>query len=351
MMTATPPRKITILGTGSWGLTLAWLLSQRNACRNAGEASPITLWGRNETKIQALRANRHVDFPVDVTLPEDVELTSCLTTAIQNADVVLFVVTAKATREVADAIKQTEALKPGAILVNASKGIEYPSLQPMSSVLHDVFPHHAVGVLSGPTLAKEVLAGLPTACTISAETMETAEMLQEVLNYDKQFRLYTNTDITGVELAGSLKNVFAIASGFMGAKGMGDNAKAALLTRGLAEMARFCLTQGADESTIYGLAGLGDMLATCSSPLSRNFQVGFRLGRGETLEDILRDMKVVAEGVHTARAVYAMSQALKLDMPIVQMVVGAVSGTPISSEMMIKSLMARKLKAETSSAI
>jgi glycerol-3-phosphate dehydrogenase (NAD(P)+) len=341
-----PPKKLCILGTGSWGLTLAWLMESRNA-QLTSPLINVTLWGRNEEKIHHLSHNRRVEFPLELELPAGVHLTSDLTEAVRDADAVIFVVTAKATREVAEAIQKTGALHARTYLINASKGIEYPSLKPMSAILKSVFPNNPIGVLSGPTLAKEVLSGLPTACTISAKTVTDAEVLQEMLNCDKRFRLYTNTDLVGVELAGALKNVFAIASGFMAAKGMGDNAKAALLTRGLAEMSRFCLTQGADDSTIYGLSGLGDMLATCSSPLSRNYQVGFRLGKGEPLQAILQDMKVVAEGVHTARAVYAMAEALKMDMPIVQLVVGAVGGTPISSEMMIRSLMARKLKAET----
>ena len=339
-------KKLCILGTGSWGLTLAWLAAKSQMRDPDKPRMQVTLWGRNAEKVADFNENRHIHFPVDMEIPENVEITADLTHAVQGADAVLFVVTAKATREVAEAIAQTNALPSHAILVNASKGLEYPSLKPMSLILKQVFPTHQVGVLSGPTLAKEILKGLPTACTISADTLDVAKHLQEMLNCDRQFRLYTNTDVLGVELAGATKNVFAIASGFMTAKELGDNAKASLLTRGLAEMARFCLEQQAEESTIYGLAGLGDMLATCNSPLSRNFQVGFRLGKGESLEAILADMKVVAEGVQTARAVHDIAKQRHLDMPIVELVVHAVSGTGISGEMMIRSLMNRKLRAE-----
>ncbi|XVJ52013.1 MAG: NAD(P)-dependent glycerol-3-phosphate dehydrogenase [Vampirovibrio sp.] len=343
MMRETHTEKICILGTGSWGLTLAWLLA-RSQPRE--QALQVTLWGRNPEKVTEMKENRHIHFPMDMQIPENVYLTSDLTEAVQDADAVIFVVTSKATREVAEAIATTQALASNTILVNASKGLEYPSLKPMSVVLKEVFPQHNIGVLSGPTLAKEILSGLPTACTISSSSLEVAKHLQAMLNCDRQFRLYTNTDVLGVELAGASKNVFAIASGYMTAKGLGDNAKAALLTRGLAEMARFCLTQKAEDTTIYGLAGLGDLLATCSSPLSRNFQVGFRLGKGEGLSAILADMKVVAEGVEAAKAVHTIAQSLGLDMPIVEMVFHAVSGTPISEDMMIRSLMNRKLKAE-----
>jgi glycerol-3-phosphate dehydrogenase (NAD(P)+) len=339
-------KKLCILGTGSWGLTLAWISAQSQLRDPDKARMQVTLWGRNEAKVEAFNKNRHVDFPVQMDIPASVEITSNLAAAVKDADAVLFVVTAKATREVAQAILATGALPETAMLVNASKGLEYPSLKPMSQVLKEYFPHHKIGVLSGPTLAKEILKGLPTACTISAESLETAKILQELLNCDRQFRLYTNTDVLGVELAGASKNVFAIASGFMTAKELGDNAKASLLTRGLAEMARFCLAQNAEESTIYGLAGLGDMLATCNSPLSRNFQVGFRLGKGEPLDAILADMKVVAEGVQAAKAVHKIAKELGLDMPIVDLVVQAVSGTEVSQEMMVRSLMNRKLKAE-----
>jgi len=337
-------QKLCILGTGSWGLTLAWMTASSAEKNNT--PLEVTLWGRNADKVAEMSTNRHLTFPLEMTLPDSLLLTSDLAAAIHDADAVIFVVTAGATRDVAEAVKATGQLKPDCIVVNASKGIEYPSLKPMASILKEVLPNQPVAVLSGPTLAKEVLQGLPTACVVSAESKEISKKLQTMLSCEHQFRLYTNTDILGVEFAGALKNVFAIASGFMTAKEFGDNAKAALLTRGLAEMARFCLEMGAEDSTIYGLAGLGDLLATCNSPLSRNFQVGYRLGKGETLDAILADMKVVAEGVHTARAVYAMSQKMGLDTPIVELVVNAVSGAPISKEMMIRSLMNRKLKSE-----
>lgn len=340
--------KIAILGGGSWGLTLAWLAA--NQCKQATDGTivknNIVLWDRTPEKIEQFKQTKRVSFPVELTLPEDLVLTSNLAEAITGADAILFVVTSKATRMVAEQIKALNVLLPNAILINASKGIEFPSLKPMSTVLKDVFPTHRVGVLSGPTLAKEILAGLPTAATVAAEDLETAEWLQVRLNCNERFRLYTNTDLVGVELAGALKNVFAIASGYMAAKNMGDNARAALLTRGLAEMARFCLKMGAEMPTIYGLSGLGDLLATCNSPLSRNYQVGYRLGKGETLAEILADLKVVAEGVQTALAVYELAKKLEMDTPIVELVVNAINGQVVSGEMMIKSLMSRKLKQE-----
>ena len=356
-MTTTPPAlaasasskpRFTILGAGSWGLTLATLAAQAEGMQAAhpSEGYQVCLWDRTPAKIEALKATRRSEFPVAVELPPWVELTSDLAQAVSGAEAVVFVVTAKATRQVAQAILATGALPAQARLVNASKGIEFPSLQPMSSVLAEVFPHHALAVLSGPTLAKEILAGLPTACTVASQNKETASWLQERLTCSRLFRLYTQSDVVGVEYAGSLKNVFAIASGYMDAQRMGNNARAALLTRGLAEMTRFCLAFGAEESTLYGLAGLGDLLATCNSPLSRNYQVGYRLGQGETLAAILDDMKVVAEGVHTAKAVHQLAKERGLDTPIVELVVNTLNGQGVSGEQMIRSLMSRKLKQE-----
>ena len=346
--TTNTANKIAILGAGSWGLTLAWLATnqQRKSACGAILTNNIVLWDRNPEKIAQFKANPNVTFPVTLTMPQNLMLTSNLEEAISGAEAVLFVVTSKATRQVAEQIKALNVISPNTILINASKGIEFPSLKPMSTVLKEVFPTHRVGVLSGPTLAKEILTGLPTAATVAAEDLETAEWLQDRLNCNERFRLYTNTDLVGVELAGALKNVFAIASGYMAAKNMGDNARAALLTRGLAEMARFCLKMGAEMPTIYGLSGLGDLLATCNSPLSRNYQVGYRLGKGETLEEILADIKVVAEGVQTAFAVFELAKTMGIETPIVELVVNALSGQVVSGAMMIKSLMSRKLKQE-----
>jgi glycerol-3-phosphate dehydrogenase (NAD(P)+) len=344
-MVSSLPR-ISILGAGSWGLTLAWLLASR------ADAHPaITLWTRDEAKAESLRQHRQVSFPVDVTLPASVSITSQLPEALSQADIIVLVVTSQGTRAVLEAMQATGCVAPSTYLVNASKGIEFPSLKPMSAIIADGFPLNPQAVLSGPTLAKEILRGLPTACSIAAPQAAVAEALQQALSCSKLFRLYSNTDMIGVELGGALKNVIAIASGFMQAKQLGDNARAALMTRGLAEMARFCMGFGAQADTMYGLSGLGDLLATCNSPLSRNFQVGYRLGQGEGLEAILADMRVVAEGVPTARAVSQLAKQRGLDCPVVELVTHALEGITVSEEMMIKSLMARRLKSEVASSL
>ncbi|HEY9745135.1 MAG TPA: NAD(P)H-dependent glycerol-3-phosphate dehydrogenase [Oculatellaceae cyanobacterium] len=328
--------KLAILGAGSWGLTLAWLA--------ADQQPNVWLWDRNPEKIEVMKQDRNVRFPVPVILPNRLNLTHSLTEAVEGADVILLSVTVNGTRDVLRRLREEAGLKPSVILVNTSKGIEFPSLKRTSEIFAEECPENPYAVLSGPTLALEILNGLPTACSIACKDEEIATMLQQELSHDL-FRLYLNHDVTGVELGGALKNIFAIASGYMRTKNLGDNAWAALLTRGLAEMTRFSVALGADPQTLYGMSGLGDLLATANSPLSRNYQVGARLARGETLEDILADLKVVAEGVKTTEAVYELSRKMGLETPVVEMVRMCLSG-PFSETMIIKSLMSRKLKAE-----
>jgi glycerol-3-phosphate dehydrogenase (NAD(P)+) len=333
-------KKLAILGAGSWGLTLAWLAG--NSGNSA--AREIWLWDRKPEKMSTMAANRIVHFPVSVTLPQSLHLTSCLKEATQDAEVILLVVTVSGTRPVLQALREDCQIPQKTILVNASKGIEFPSLKQMSAVFAEECPKNPYAVLSGPTLAKEILNGLPTACSIASHDIEVAEYLQQQLSHNL-FRLYSNDDVTGVELGGALKNIFAIASGYMQQKKLGDNALAALLTRGLSEMTRFSVAMGADPETLYGMSGLGDLLATANSPLSRNYQIGSRLARGESLDEALAKLQMVAEGVKTTHAVYQLSKTMGLDTPIVDMVESCLS-RPISESMIIKSLMSRKLRSE-----
>ena len=199
--------------------------------------------------------------------------------------------------------------------------------------------------LSGPTLAKEVLMGKPTAASVACEDIETAEFVQKVCTVPNRFRLYTNTDVVGVELGGSLKNVIAIASGFAKTMGLGDNCTGALLTRGMAEIVRISLRLGANPSTLYGLSGMGDLIATCSSPMSRNYTVGAMLARGKKIDDILAELGSVAEGVKTSRAVCELAKNLEIDVPVSSAIYEAVY-TDITPEELLAKLMNRKLKEE-----
>ena len=237
-------------------------------------------------------------------------------------------------------------LKDNQVLVNTSKGLELPSLMRMSEVIKEELPNANIAILSGPTLAKEVLMGCPTAASVACENKpEISKFLQEKLTVPSKFRLYTNDDVIGLELGGSLKNVIAIASGFADAMKLGDNCRGALLTRGMAEITRISVALGAKPSTLYGLSGMGDLIATCSSPMSRNFTVGSMLGHGKKIDDILKELGSVAEGVKTSKAVCELAKKLNIEVPISTAIYEAVY-TDITPKELLDKLMNRKLKGE-----
>ncbi|MBR6099326.1 NAD(P)-dependent glycerol-3-phosphate dehydrogenase [bacterium] len=328
--------KLTVLGAGCWGLTLAWLLTD-----NFDE---VTVWGRECDISDDLRINKHTVKPLEVQLKDKVEISSDLASAIDGADIVMSVVATSGTRDVCENLKKA-GIKPNQIFVNASKGIELPSLMRMSEVIKDVLPEQKLVILSGPTLAKEVLAGKPTAACAASEDMEAAEFVQKTCTVPGKFRLYTNSDVIGVELGGSLKNVIAIASGFAHEMKLGDNCAGTLLTRGMAEIVRVSIQLGANPSTLYGLSGMGDLIATCSSPLSRNYTVGSMLGKGKKIDDILRELGSVAEGVKTSKAICELAKKLEIDVPVSNAIYEAVY-TDITPEELLAKLMNRKLKEE-----
>jgi len=329
-------KKLTVLGPGCWGLTLAWLLT--------GNFDRVTVWGRECDLNEDLVKNKHCSKPLEVQLNQKVEITSDLKYAIDGADIILTVVATGGVRPVCEQLKEA-GIKPNVPLVNASKGLELNSLMRMSEVIKDVLPNQKVVILSGPTLAKEVLMGKPTAASVACEDIETAEFVQKALNVPNKFRLYTNTDVIGVELGGSLKNVIAIASGFAHSMDLGDNCMGTLLTRGMAEIVRLAVKLGANPSTMYGLSGMGDLIATCSSPMSRNYTVGSMLGQGKKIDDILATLGSVAEGVKTSKAVCDLAQKLGLEVPVSSAIYEAVY-TDITPQEVLSKLMNRKLKKE-----
>ena len=328
--------KLTVLGAGCWGLTLAWLLT--------GNFDEITVWGREQDLSDDLKNNKHTSKPLEVQLADKIEITSDLAVAINGADIILSVIATSGTRDVCEHLKAA-GIKDEQILVNASKGIELPSLMRMSEVIKDVLPNQRLVVLSGPTLAKEVLQGKPTAACVACEDIETAKFVQKACNVPNKFRLYTNTDVIGVELGGSLKNVIAIASGFAHTMGLGDNCSGTLLTRGMAEIVRVSIQLGANPSTLYGLSGMGDLIATCSSPMSRNYTVGSMLAKGKKINDILAELGSVAEGVKTSKAICELAQKLGIEVPVSNAIYEAVY-TDITPEELLSKLMNRKLKEE-----
>ena len=328
--------KLTVLGPGCWGLTLAWLLTD-----NFDE---VCIWGRTSDLSEDLIKNKHCSRPLEVQLKDKVQITDNLAFAIKDADIILSVVATSGVRPVCEQLK-TAGIKNEQIVVNASKGIELGTLKRMSEVIKEVLPNQRLAILSGPTLAKEVLMGKPTAASVACEDEETAKFVQQSLNVSGRFRLYTNPDVIGVELGGSLKNVIAIASGFAHAMDLGDNCMGTLLARGMAEIVRVSVKLGANPSTLYGLSGMGDLIATCSSPMSRNYTVGSMLGKGKKIDDILAELGSVAEGVKTSKAVCDLAKKLGEDVPVSSAIYEAVY-TDITPEQVLSKLMNRKLKSE-----
>ena len=328
--------KLTVLGPGCWGLTLAWLLNN-----NFDE---VCVWGRTSDISDELKQYKRTTKPLTVQLDEKVVVTDNLKEAIDGAEIILLVVATSGIRPVCKQLKEA-GLKDNQILVNLSKGLELPSLNRMSEVIKDELPTSKLVILSGPTLAKEILNGCPTAASVASDDMEAAEFVQKHCNVPSKFRLYTNSDVIGVELGGSLKNVIAIASGFADAMKLGDNCRGSLLTRGMAEIVRVSVALGASPSTLYGLSGMGDLIATCSSPFSRNFTVGSMLGQGKKIDDILNELGSVAEGVKTSKALCELAQKLGVDVPVSSAIYEAVY-TDITPEEVLNKLMNRKLKKE-----
>lgn len=328
--------KLAVLGLGCWGLVLTKLLTPK--------FDDVWGWSRKQDLSDELLKEKKSKIPFVVELDKRVNITHNLKDAIEGADIILLVVSTSAIRSVCEQLKDA-GIKSSQILVNTSKGLELPSLKRMSEVIKEVLPLQKFAVLSGPTLAREVLEGKPTAASVASDDMKVAKFVQENLNVDTKFRLYTNSDVAGVEFGGSLKNVIAIAAGFLSELDLGDNAKGAILTRGMAEIVRVGTALGANASTFWGLSGMGDLIATCSSPLSRNHTVGRMLAKGKKIEDILSELGSVAEGVKTSKAICELSEKLSIDTPISHAIYQAVYSQENSKEIFMN-LMLRSLKAE-----
>jgi glycerol-3-phosphate dehydrogenase (NAD(P)+) len=310
MQNSSPERKqVAIIGAGSWGTALA-MIAARNQHR-------VKLWAREpEVAGEINRVHKNPIYLSDFELPENIHATTDIETAIAEADFALLVVPSHAMRETL--MRLRPFLNRDLVLVSAAKGVENNTLMRMQEVAVDVLQLDSrlrYVALSGPSFAREVAEGQPTAIVAASEDRERSELIQRSLS-SNVFRVYTNTDVAGVELGGAVKNVVAIAAGVVRGLGYGTNAVAAIITRGLAEMTRLALARGARIETMAGLAGLGDLVLTCTGELSRNRYVGVELGRGRKLADILGEMREVAEGVKSARSVYDLGHRLKIDMPI-----------------------------------
>lgn len=326
--------RVAVIGAGSWGTTVASLTS-----RNV----ETVLWARSPQlaeQITATHVNRR--YMPEFALPPSLAATSSLEEAITGADLVVMGVPSHGFRDVLSA--GAPFLTEGAPIISLSKGVEQHSLKLMTEVVADVAPDHPSGVLTGPNLAKEIMAGRPAASVVALTDSELAAELQAVFSRPS-FRVYTNDDVVGCEVAGALKNVMALAAGMSDGMGLGDNSKAALMTRGLAELARLGVALGGKPLTFSGLAGMGDLVATCMSRQSRNRTVGEELGKGRPIDDIIADMQMVAEGVKTARAVVELGRRVGIELPIAEQVAAVVNGDKTAADV-IPSLMQREAKGE-----
>lgn len=283
----------------------------------AEKGHAVRLWSYDApVKEQIQRQRENLDYLPGIRLPETLEVHLDYATALRDAEVVVMVVPSHAFRSVISVA--AEHVPPEAIVVSATKGIEVDTLERPSEILAELLPdHRPPAVLSGPSFAREVAEGDPMAIVVASEEEAVARQAQSFFNTDR-FRVYTNDDVLGVELGAALKNIIAIATGIAAGLGYRSNSRAALITRGLAEITRLGMSLGARASTFAGLAGLGDLVLTCTSELSRNHTVGIRLGRGESLDDILAGMKMVAEGVRTTRAAHRLAMTQGVEMPIVR---------------------------------
>jgi glycerol-3-phosphate dehydrogenase (NAD(P)+) len=329
--------KVAVVGAGSWGTTVAALASSN--------ASTL-LWARNPAVAeQVAQGHQNSDYLPDITLPDALGATSSLVEACEGAEVVVMGVPSHGFRAVlADA---SAVISPDAAVLSLSKGLEQGTVLRMTEVIADVLPDHPrelIGVLSGPNLASEVAFGQPTASVVALGDATRAEVLQ-ALFMTRTFRVYTNPDVVGCEIAGALKNVIAIAAGIAHGLGYGDNTKAALITRGLAELARLGMALGGDPLTFSGLAGMGDLVATCTSDKSRNRTVGVALGQGKKLDAIVADMKMVAEGVKSTEAVLDLGRREGVELPIAEQV-GAVLYEGRTPSEIVPALMDRQAKPE-----
>jgi glycerol-3-phosphate dehydrogenase (NAD(P)+) len=324
-----------ILGAGGWGtaLSVLWAKNGHN----------ILLWGHNAARVERLKQTReNSDYLPGVKLPNSVCLTSDLKEC-GDADLIVFVTPSTALRDIADRFRKY-ASNSKAVLLSCTKGIEHGTGLRMSEILREIFPSHPIAVLSGPNLAAEVSCDLPSATVLACSQPEYAAELQSYLG-SARFRIYTGEELPGIELGGALKNVFAIAAGASDGMELGDNSKAALVTRSLAEMIRLGQPMGGELRTFYGLSGAGDLILTCFSRRSRNRRVGEQLGQGEPVEKITSSMRMVAEGIPTAKSAYECARRLNVDTPIIDQVYGLLYKGK-SAKQAMEELLGREQKAE-----
>lgn len=331
---------IGVIGAGSFGTAMAIHLAKNG--------HPVSLWAYEKNVVEAVNSqHENTTYMPGIPIPENVVATSSLKETVAGKKLVLQVNPSHATRQVMkEAIQYAD---DNTIILNCTKGIENETLLTMSELLLEILPpsnHNQLAFLSGPSFAREVAMGLPTAVTVASKNQATAKYCQTIFA-NERFRVYTSDDIVGSELASALKNVIAIAAGISDGLGYGHNTRAALITRGVAEILRLGKKMGAKEMTFLGLSGMGDLVLTCTGDLSRNRSVGIQLGQGKKLDEILSSMKMIAEGVKTAKAAYALSKKHGIEMPIIEQVYLVVFEGK-SPEAAVYDLMTRESKSENS---
>ena len=328
-------KKIGFLGAGSWGTALAVLC--------AGNGHKVTIWSAVKEETNMLREKReHVDRLPGVKLPDSIVIEDDLGKTCEDKDILVFSVASPYIRSTAQLAKPF--INKGQIVVNVAKGIEEKSLMTMCEILEDELPLADVTVLSGPSHAEEVSKAVPTTVVVGARTEKTAVFLQDVFMGDN-FRVYVSPDIIGIEIGGALKNVIALAAGILEGMGMGDNTKAALMTRGIAEISRLGVEMGGKQESFLGLSGIGDLIVTCTSTHSRNHNCGYLLGKGKTLKEAKQEIRQEIEGVNCARAAMALANKHHVNMPIVEQI-NAVLFEGKSTEQALSDLILRERVVE-----
>lgn len=327
--------KVSVIGAGSWGTALASVLA-----RNGHE---VTIWSIMEEEIAMLKEKReHVTKLPGVKLSEEIGLTTNLEEAVEGRELLVLAVPSVFTRGTAKNMQPF--VKAEQLVVNVAKGIEEKTLMVLSDIIKEEIPQARVAVLSGPSHAEEVGRRLPTTCVAGADTREAAEFVQNTFMND-EFRVYTSPDMLGIELGGALKNVIALAAGMADGLGYGDNTKAALITRGITEIGRLALAMGAKYETISGLTGIGDLIVTCASRHSRNRKAGMLIGQGKTMEEATSEVKMVVEGIYSAKAAMGLSEKYQVAMPIIEQVnLVLFHNKPVKEA--VQELMLRDRKAE-----
>lgn len=300
--------KIAVIGSGSWGTAVAVMLASR------GHDVYLWSWIQEETDRLA-RDRENKEFLPGIKFPDTITCSHDMALCTDGGDLIITAAPSPATRTTAKNL--SPHVKAGQKIINISKGLEEGTLLRLSQVYKEEIPQANISVMSGPSHAEEVSRALPTTNVVASEDIETAKYIQDIMMGD-MFRVYTSTDIIGVELGGALKNVVALCAGMSDGLGYGDNTKAALMTRGLAEIARLGIAMGARQETFMGLSGLGDLIVTCTSMHSRNRRAGILLGKGKSLDETLEEVHMVVEGVNTAKAAYAMAKKYNVEMPIVE---------------------------------